>query len=110
MKINITGNNLDLTPLIKEYVESHLASLEKLLNKYDEASVTADVVIERTTKHHIKGDVYQAEIRLHIPHKSFIAKSSGSDARAIFDEAKDKLKRELTDYKNQLQEYNKSGE
>ena len=110
MKINITGNNLQLTPLLKEYVEDRLLPLEKLLTKFDEASVRADVVIERTTKHHAKGDVYQAEIRLHIPHKSFIAKAEGSDARAMFDEAKDKLKRELGDYKNQLQDYDKSRE
>lgn len=107
MKINITGNNLDLTPAIKEYIETHLASLEKLLTKYDEASVEAHVVAGRTTKHHLHGDVYQAEIHLNIPHKSFMAKADGSDLRVVFDEAKNKLKRELTDYKNQLQDYNK---
>ena len=108
MKINITGDNLALTPPIKEYIETHLLSLEKLLTKYDGESVQADVVLERTTKHHSKGDIYQAEIRLHVPHKSFIAKSDGSDARAVFDEAKNKLKRELTDYKSQLQDYSKN--
>lgn len=110
MKINITGNNLELTPSIKEYVETHLASLEKLLTKFDDAAVQVNVVIARTTKHHIHGDVFQTEIHLNIPHKSFMAKSEGSDARVIFIEAKDKLKRELSDYKNQLQEYNKGKE
>ena len=99
MKINITGNGLELTPALKEYVETHLESLEKFLSKYDPASVQAHVVIARTTKHHAHGDVYQAEIRLDIPHKNFISKSEGSDARAIFDEAKDKLKSELIKHK-----------
>ncbi len=110
MKINITGNNLDLTPALKEYIETHLSSLDKLLTKYDGTSIQAKVIVARTTNHHLHGDVFQAEIHLNVPHKSFIAKSEGSDVRVIFVEAKDKLKREFTDYKHQLQDHNKGGE
>ena len=101
MKINITGNNLELTPAIKEYVEMRLGTLNKLLVRFDDSSVRAHVVLARTTNHHNQGDVYQAEINLSIPHRSFVAKSEGSDIRAIFDEAKDKLKHELIKYKEQ---------
>jgi len=105
MRINMTGNDLDLTPALKEYIENHLGLLDKFLGKYNTNSVQAHVVVARTTRHHNSGDVYQAEIRLNIPSKSFIAKSEGSDVRAIFDEAKDKLKQELIRYKERETDY-----
>lgn len=107
MKINIAGNNLELTPSIKKYIETHLATLDKFLAKYNEAAVQTDVVIARATKHHSQGDIYTAEIHINIPKKSFMSKADGSDVRAIFDQAKDKISRELSDYKNQRQ--NKRG-
>ena len=41
--------------------------LEKFIHRIDE-SVQAWVEVGRTTAHHLKGDVYRAEIQIHIPH------------------------------------------
>ncbi len=101
MKINITGNNLELTPALKEYIENHLGTLSKLLGKYDADAVQAHIVVARTTKHHSHGDVYQAEIYLTIPKKSIAVKADAGDARIAIDVSVDKLKHEIVKHKEQ---------
>lgn len=105
MRINITGNNLDLTPPLKEYIEDGLSLFDKFLGKYDPGSSEAHVVVIRTTKHHAHGDVYKVEVNLVIPKKTLTAQSNGSDVRAVFDEARDRLKKEFIKYKEQKSEH-----
>ena len=100
MKINITATNLDLTPAYREYIEERLNSLDKFMSKFDPEAVQAWVVAARTTKHHKHGDVYHAEINLKFPGEVLRARAEGSDARAVVDEAKDKLKQEIIKLKD----------
>ena len=66
MNINLKATNFELTPAIREYAEKKVKGLEKF-RRMDE-SVQAWVEVGRTTAHHLKGDVYRAEIQIHIPH------------------------------------------
>ena len=99
MTINITANNLDLTPPFREYIEEKINSLDKLLSHFDPGSVTARVVVARTTNHHKHGDVYHADGNLKFPGEVIRAEAEGDDPRKVIDEVKDKLHRELVKIK-----------
>lgn len=100
MRIHIKTKDLDLTPPLKEFIDQKVGSLEKFIKKYDEGdSVLAEVEASRTTKHHHKGNVFYAEINLHLPKKMLRAESTDFDARVAINKAKEILKREIEKYK-----------
>lgn len=104
MKIIIKkGNNL-LTPALEEYIEEKLGVLAKFVKRFDEKS-EAQVMLEisRTTNHHKKGDVYMAAADLILPHKVLRAEATGEDIHVAIDEARNKLRLEIENYKGTLE-------
>ncbi len=100
MRIQIKTKDLDLTPPLKDFIEEKIGSLEKFIKKYDpNDAVLADVEVSRTTRHHQKGNVFYAEVNLHLPNKLLRAEDEDFDARVAVNRAKDKLKREIEKYK-----------
>lgn len=94
MNINIKATTIELTPAIKAYVEEKVAMLGKLIDPAD-TSAHADVEVGQTTKHHQSGDVFRAEINLHVAGANLRAESERDDLYAAIDEAKDELMRQL---------------
>ena len=103
MRINITGNELDLTDPLKEYINTHIGSLSKYLKRFDEGLIRAEVEVARVTQHHRHGDVYYAEVNLNIPGKFFRATHEGGDVRECIDKVKSILEREIDKHKDQLE-------
>ena len=101
MNINLKATNFELTPAIREYAEKRVNGLEKFIKMTDE-SVQAWVEIGRTTTHHLNGDVYRAEIQIHIPHygKGVRAEASRETINEAIDGAHDKIKLELEKVKD----------
>lgn len=93
MRINTKATNISLTPDVTAYLEKRLSSLEKFLSSNEAAIV--DVEVGKTTKHHQSGDVFRAEINVHVGNRSFRAVSETSDIRAAIDEAKEEILSEL---------------
>lgn len=91
MAINIKGTNLDLTPALKQYVEDKIISLIKFYSGLTQVRVE----LERTTKHHHKGEVWRAEANISGPKHLFRAEAVADDIYSAIDEMKDELKREL---------------
>jgi len=114
MQIIIKTKNFELTPVVKKFVERKIKSLEKLSKilynkKYFDSPLTSEkyavevfVEIGKTTKHHKKGVIFFANIQMNFPQKSFISKSESHDLKLAVGEAKEKLKRELEEYKMKL--------
>lgn len=94
MKINIKGTNLSITPEISEYLNKRLQAVEKFLPK-DGGAFIADAELGRTTQHHQTGDIFRAEINMHIGGKSFRAVSEGQDLFFAIDNVKDEITRIL---------------
>lgn len=94
MRITIKTTNITLTPELSEYLNKRLSALEKLTTHESEAAI-ADVELGRTTKHHQTGDIYKAEINLHIGGKSFRAVEETQDLYTSIDDAKDRMMDEL---------------
>jgi len=99
MKKDIKATNIEMTDAIRGYVDERIDYLDKLVNPKDE-SVYAQVEIEKTTQGQSKGDVFRAEINLHISGKKLRAEKTSSDLYASIDAIKDEITRELTSYKD----------
>jgi len=100
MQINIKATNLDLTPAIREYIETKIGSLKRFLKRFeDKSEVEVFVEIARTTKHHHKGNVFYAEATFSIGKKVFRAEHSDWDIRIAIDRVRDKLQEEINEYK-----------
>ena len=94
MRINIKTTNIRLTLELSDYLNKRLEGFEKLTSHYSEATIV-DVEIGRTTKHHQTGDIYRAEINVHIGHKSFRAVQETGDLYTSIDAARGQMLEEL---------------
>lgn len=101
MNINLKATNFELTPAIREYAEKKVNGLEKFIRMTDE-SVQAWVEVGKTTNHHNKGEIFRAEIQIHIPHcgRGVRSESSCETLNEAIDGAHDKIKLELEKIKD----------
>ena len=97
MHITIKATGMDLTDAIREYVEKKIGSLEKFIDPED-SSAHAAVEVE-ATQHQKKGDVFRAEVNLHIAGADFRAESTMDDEYAAIDQMKEELSRDLRRHK-----------
>lgn len=103
MNINIETKNLDITPSLRIYIEKKFSSFTRILERFEKNQVLAVwLELERVTRHHKKGDVFRAEVILHLPKKLLRAEGEFSNLRGALDIAKNKLKVELAKYKSQI--------
>ena len=105
MEIRIQGTQLDLTPSLKEYTQSKLEGVARLVDSIDaDGGVILDVEIERTTHHHRKGDVYRAEMNLKVPGKLLRAEETAEDVHQAIVEVINELEREVKKYKGKYRD------
>lgn len=108
MRTTIKTTRIKLTSAISDYIDKKIADIGKFVAVKDE-SATAHIEIEKTTAHHHAGDIFRAEINLHIAGKSFRAEATKEDLHAALDEIKDETIRELLSYKNKKKTLVKKG-
>lgn len=94
MRINIKSTNVTLDDEIRSYLDKRLLGIDKFLPA-GEDSYIADVELAKTTRHHHAGEIFKAEINVHIGGKSFRAVSEREDLRSAIDDMKDEIAREL---------------
>lgn len=95
MKINrIKGTGIDLTDAIKDAVESELATLDPMIERWGDA-VSADVEVGKTSQHHHKGEIFRAEVNLQIPGKLLRAEDENEDLYVAIKNVTLTLQREL---------------
>lgn len=90
---------MKLTPEAAEYLDKRLQSIEKFIFG-DPSSVMIDVEVGRTTEHHRTGDVFRAEINLHVGGKYYRSVSEKSDLYTAIDDARDQMVQELSGSKD----------
>ncbi len=101
MQANIKANNFELTPAIKSYVEKKLNMLDKYLGSI--VPISCDVEVERTTRHHWKGDVFRAEINLELPGELLRIEKVEPNLYKAIEKAKDSLAPMIVKYKEKKQ-------
>ena len=108
MRTSVKTTNVELNDALSRYLDEKLAHVEKFMPSGDE-SVHAEVEIGKTTEHHKHGDVYRAEINLHIARKNFRAVAHGEDLYAAIDEMQDEIVREVKRYTKRKRVLQKRG-
>lgn len=100
MKTTVKSTNLEVTPSLQTYIDSKMSTLEKMVQKFDtEGGVSLHLEVARTTKHHLKGDVFMAEANLVLPGKKIRVVEKNSDIRKAIDILKHKLHAEIEKFK-----------
>ncbi len=99
---------MELTDALREYVEQKIRPLEKLTTVASE-SLHAAVEIGKTTHHHKQGNVFRAEVNLHIAHDLIRAVAVQEDLYAAIDEMKQELAVDLAKHKGKKKTLFKRG-
>ncbi len=82
-----------------------MEELGNIVKKFDtEGAVVLRIEVARTTRHHHKGDVFEAEGNLTLPGKILRATENENDIRRAIDILKHTLHLEIKKYKTQREE------
>ena len=90
---------MEITDAIRDYTFEKMKSLEKLIAR-DDTSAKLTVELSKTSNHHVHGQVFQAESRLHIRGKEVVQRTTQDDLYKAIDILKDMLIRELSQHKD----------
>ncbi|HEX67819.1 MAG TPA: ribosome-associated translation inhibitor RaiA [bacterium] len=90
MNIRVTGKNVDLTPLMEEYIQKKLSKLSRLYPKI----VGCDVVVSHERYRWI------VEANLEIKNSFLHAGAEKEDFREAVDEVKERITRQLKSFKD----------
>ncbi len=95
--LNIKATGMDLTDAIRDYVESRVESLDKLLSKV-ESDVLIEFEVAKTTNHHNNSEeLFRAECRVTFSGKDFYIQKEEADLYVAIDAVKDKIFRDIRD-------------
>ncbi len=93
MQITVTGRHMELTPTLKDHVQSKVNKL----NKYLENILEAHVVLSVEKYRHI------AEITIHLDGVNINSKGETNDMYASIDQVMEKIERQITKRKSKQQ-------
>jgi len=100
MNLTISGHHLDLTPAIREYVQT---KLERIQRHFDHViDIAVILTVEKLPE---KEKRQKAEINLRVPGKDLHAESIAQDLYAAVDTLIDKLDRQVIKHKTRIQNH-----
>lgn len=94
MKFNIRGNNLEVTPALREYAEKKLSRLERYFDTPVEAEVYVSLAVQR--------DEHKVEVTVPLPGLLIRAEEARDDMYASIDLVVEKLERQIRKYKTKV--------
>ncbi len=97
MQINISGHHVELTPAIKNYVNTKLDRLERHHDRITSTNVILSVDKLRQ----------KAEASVHVSGKDFFADCESEDLYAAIDLLADKLDRQLIKHKEKMRSHHR---
>ncbi|MDH3980456.1 MAG: ribosome-associated translation inhibitor RaiA [Gammaproteobacteria bacterium] len=98
MQISLTGNHVDLTDPLREYVNSKMERLERHFDIVQDIHVVLSVEKLR----------HKAEATLHITGGNLFADSVQADMYAAIDSLTDKLDRQVKKHKEKMTDHHRS--
>ena len=114
MQIIIKTKNLDLTDSLNSFVNKKIGGLKKFLGAFEghqtPVAGTRDlfdtfVEVEKETRHHRKGQIFRAEVKIYVPGKSLFASAMGDDLMKVISQVRDEMEREIRKYKTKIIEF-----
>ncbi|MBI4779204.1 ribosome-associated translation inhibitor RaiA [Candidatus Falkowbacteria bacterium] len=98
MKLNIKATNLELTPKLKDYAQLKMDMLDKYLGKLK--VINAHIEVSKTSNHHLKGEIYSAEVNLSLGSDLLRVEKTEKDLFKAIDKVKDHLELVIKKYKD----------
>lgn len=95
MNIKVTGLHLELTPSLREYIETRLERITRHVDDLIDVSVTLSV----------DKLVQKAEVNAHLSGKDIHVEATDSDMYAAIDALMDKLDRQVLKFKEKQTEH-----
>ena len=92
MQLNVSGHHVEVTPALREYVESKFERLQRHSDQITNTHVT--LIVEKL--------VQKAEASVHVSGADLFAQSESEDMYAAIDALADKLDRQLIKHKEKL--------
>lgn len=100
MNLTISGHHLEVTPALRNYVET---KLDRITRHFDQlVDVKVLLTVEKLKE---KERRQRAECNIRVKGSDMFAESSHADLYAAVDELVDKLDRQVTRHKGRLQEH-----
>jgi putative sigma-54 modulation protein len=100
MNLNISGQHVEVTPAIKEYVHTKFA---RILRHFEH--ISAAHVYLAVDKTRDKASSQKAEINVHVSGRDLFAEASSHDLYAAIDVVADKLDRQVVRHKDKIQNH-----
>jgi len=101
MNVKIKATNVELTSYLLKLVDEKIKKIEKLFS--DIPDVMIEVELERTTRHHQKGDLFRAEVQVEVPGGKLLrAVSKKEDFRSAMVDVREELEVQIKKYKDKL--------
>jgi putative sigma-54 modulation protein len=97
MQIRIKATKIELTPVIKEYIQEKMDMLKKYLGPIE--VIKAEFEVEKVTRRQTKGKVYRAEANLYVPGALLRVEKIEKNLNKAIDKVKDHLVRSIKRYK-----------
>lgn len=98
--IDITGIKYNVNEKTEKYVMEKVGKLDRYVPSHARKTIVADVKLQQVNRDH--GNKYEAEVILHIPNKTIIAKDTTMNMMAAIDIVEAKLVTQLRKYKDTL--------
>lgn len=103
MDVRVAGHQVDLGEALRAHAEERVQSIS---DKYDARAISATVTLGKGPHDHR----FDCEIIIYVPNGAVLKGSSrGADARAAFDDALDKIEKQLRRYRRRLKDRNGQG-
>ncbi|NNM82785.1 MAG: ribosome-associated translation inhibitor RaiA [Burkholderiales bacterium] len=100
MNINLSGHHVEITPAIRDYVQTKLG---KVANHFDQViDISAILSVEKLKQ--------KIEATVHLPGRDFFAECSDENMYAAIDSLADKLDRQIMKHKEKNIERRQGGE
>lgn len=92
MQITVSGHHVDVTPALRDYVNTKLGKLQKHFDNITNSAVT--LTVEKL--------IHKAEATVHVAGADLFALSESEDMYAAIDSLADKLDRQLIKHKEKI--------
>ena len=108
IQTNLKATKIDMTDALEEYLAKRVRKLDQFVDDEDTSAI-ADIELAKVLGDQRSGDIYRAEINLHISGAYLYAASEKDDLRAAIDAVKDQMVREIKEEKEKKETLMRKG-
>jgi ribosomal subunit interface protein len=98
MRYALIGKNIEVTPELREYFESRVAKLDRLIPTFSDQLVSLQATVEKNLKRHD----YSTSLSLHFPQHTLHAEEQSRDWKGAIRIAFDEIIRQVDRFKCKL--------